>query len=176
MQPCLRPAEISDIPALAALARETYAAAFAHTFEVADDLAAHLDTNLSETAVAAWIAEDHVTLADLAGRIVGFAQYGPTSPAGSYGGYSGAKASLPCTAFYVARDLLNAGLGGTLLREALAVMESAARDIYLDVWEGNRGAQRLYVRHGFEPLGRVKLETASGAGAGYDIVMVRRAG
>jgi ribosomal protein S18 acetylase RimI-like enzyme len=49
-------------------------------------------------------------------------------------------------------------------------------DVWLDVWEENLGAQRLYERNGFAKVGRVKLETASGAGAGHDFIMVRRAG
>ena len=174
MTPILRQAEDADLGPLAALAREAYSAAFGHTFEAPGDLAAHLDANISDTAVAEWIADGEVTLAELDGRIVGFAQFGPT-PAGSYGGFP-AAGEPALHRLYVAPDLLNRGLGGTLLRAALAAMEGAKTDIYLDVWEGNLGAQRLYVRHGFVALGRVKLETASGAGAGDDIVMVRRAG
>jgi GNAT superfamily N-acetyltransferase len=172
MKPNLRPAQAADIGPLTALARETYSVAFAHTFPVASDLAAHLDVHVSEAAVAEWIADREVTLAMLDGRIVGFAQFGPT-PAGSYGGFP-AEGDPALHRLYVTRDSLNSGLGGTLLRFALAEMERAGRPIYLDVWEGNHGAQRLYARHGFVPLGRVKVETASGAGAGFDIVMVRR--
>lgn len=174
MTPILRPAETADLIPLAALARETYAVAFGHTFQDPGDLAAHLEANISDAAVAAWIADGEVTVADLDGRIVGFAQFGPT-PAGTYGGYP-AEGEPALHRLYVARDLLNIGLGGTLLQAALADMRADERDVYLDVWEGNHGAQRLYARHGFVPLGRVPLKTASGAPAEIDIVMVRRAG
>lgn len=173
MTPRLRPARPADVTDLAPLARETYSVAFAHTFTVPGDLEAHLDANISDAAVAQWIADEEVAVADLDGRIAGFAQFGPT-PAGSYGGFP-SEGEPAVHRLYVARDLIGQGLGGTLLRHALREMNAAARDIYLDVWEGNHGAQRLYARHGFEALGRVGVPTVSGAGAGYDIVMVRRA-
>ena len=168
----LRPAQPSDLAALAALARETYSLAFGQTFEAPADLASHIATHLSDAAVALWLEEDQVTLAQLDGRTVGFAHFGPT-PKGSYGGFPD-DGDPALHRLYVARDLLNAGVGGNLLRAALADMEPMGAKIYLDVWEENHGAQRLYARHGFTPLGRVRLETASGAAAGYDIVMVRQ--
>jgi ribosomal protein S18 acetylase RimI-like enzyme len=174
MTPKLRRAEPADLVPLAALARETYATAFGHTFTNPDDLTAHLDGSVSDAAVAEWIADGEVTIADLDGRICGFTQFGPT-PAGTYGGFP-EPGDPALHRIYVARDLLNQGLGGTLLRAALAEMEAAGRDIWLDVWEGNHGAQRLYTRHGFAPVGCVPLATASGAFAGVDIVMVRRRG
>jgi len=167
----LRPAQASDLGPLAELARDSYAAAFSHTFEVEADLASHLETHLSDAAVALWLEEDRVTLAEQDGRIVGFAHFGPT-PKGSYGGFP-QEGDPALHRLYVARDLLNGGVGGTLLRAALADMAPMGAKVYLDVWEQNHGAQRLYARHGFVPVGRVKLQTASGAGAGYDIVMVR---
>ena len=172
MTPRLRPAQAADVSQLAHLARDTYSAAFGHTYEAAADLAAHLETGLSDTRVWQWLAQDDVTLADLEGRIVGFAHFGPTR-AGSYGGFPDAG-DPALHRLYVARDLLNVGVGGALLRAALADMARAGKPIYLDVWEENRGAQRLYARHGFVPLGRVTLKTASGLSAGDDIVMVRR--
>jgi GNAT superfamily N-acetyltransferase len=173
MTPRLRPAQPSDLVPLAGLARETYAAAFAHTFTVDGDLAAHLDSSLSDAAVAEWIADREVTVAELDGRLIGFAQFGPT-PQGSYGGFP-REGEPALHRLYVARDLIGGGVGGTLLRAALAQMRAGERDVYLDVWEGNFGAQRLYARHGFAPLGPVAVPTASGAGAGQDIVMIRRA-
>jgi diamine N-acetyltransferase len=172
MTPSLRLARPVDLLTLARLARETYATAFAHTFALPSDLAAHLETSISDAAVGEWIADGEVTVADLDGRIVGFAQFGPT-PAGSYGGYP-AEGDPAVHRLYVARDLIGQGLGGTLLRHALAELNAARHDVYLDVWEGNTGAQRLYARHGFAPLGPVATPTASGADAGFDIVMVRR--
>jgi ribosomal protein S18 acetylase RimI-like enzyme len=169
----LRPAQPADIKPLVALARQTYADAFGHTFELPADLAAHLESNLSEAAVAAWLAEDFVTLAVADARIMGFTQFGPT-PEWSYGGHP-KPGDAALHRIYVAKDHRGSGLGGTLLRQALTVMEAEAGDIYLDVWEGNLGAQRLYGRHGFVAIDRVALKTASGASGGYDLVMVRRA-
>jgi GNAT superfamily N-acetyltransferase len=169
----LRPAEAADVPTLAALARQTYAAAFGHTFEVASDLAAYLDEDLSETAVALWLEEDHVTVAELNGRIVAFSHFGPT-PGGSYGGFP-ADGAPALHRLYVTPERFGEGIGSAMLCAALVDLEGAHNDIYLDVWEGNHGGLRLYARHGFAPLGRVNLATASGAPAGYDIVMVRRA-
>jgi ribosomal protein S18 acetylase RimI-like enzyme len=91
----------------------------------------HLEANLSEAAVALWVAEDFITLAVVDGRIVGFTQFGPT-PGWSYGGHP-KPGDAALHRIHVAEGQRGSGLGGTLLREALAVMEAGSGDIYLDV-------------------------------------------
>jgi ribosomal protein S18 acetylase RimI-like enzyme len=55
---------------------------------------------------------------------------------------------------YVARSARGGGLGERLLREALAWLErDGPRRIWIGVWSGNVGAQRLYGRYGFEKVG-----------------------
>jgi ribosomal protein S18 acetylase RimI-like enzyme len=50
----------------------------------------------------------------------------------------------------------------------------AAENIYLDVWERNRGPQELYKRYGFEVVGAHRLAVVSGLAAERDLIMVRR--
>lgn len=172
MTAALRKADRADVAQLVELARQTYFSAFGHTF-TPGDLAAHLAIHLSDSSVEGWLHEDTVLLAETQGRLVGFAHFG-AAPPGRYGGLPSLGA-LAIHRLYVAADLQGAGIGTKLLKTALAMAgDHPNTDIYLDVWEENHGAQRLYGRHGFSSVGRVLFETESGAGAGYDIVMVRR--
>jgi ribosomal protein S18 acetylase RimI-like enzyme len=161
----IRPACPADLPALTQLARTTWAHAFGHTLSPAD-CAAHLDAHLSPAALAHLLAEDVFLAAEDTGRLTGFVQFG-AYPAGG-------ENAAELRRLYVHRDYQNRGIGSALLAAALAhpVLARAER-IFLDVWEENTGAARLYARFGFAIAGARPFEVASGSAAGADLIMVR---
>jgi ribosomal protein S18 acetylase RimI-like enzyme len=76
---------------------------------------------------------------------------------------------------YVHADFQNKGVGTQLMAAALDhPLLKAAENIYLDVWEHNRGAQEFYKRYSFEVVGAHRLAVASGLAAERDLIMVRR--
>lgn len=159
----IRPAGPVDVPALADLARETYIAAFGHSFEPAD-LQRHLARTLADPLVARFVAETTVLVAERAGRLVGFVQCGPAEDGGQL-----------LHRLYVHPTFQNRGIGSQLLTTALALPEmAAAPTITLDVWEQNPAARRFYERFGFIVVGTRRFEVASGAETTPDLVMVRR--
>ena len=165
----IRPAGADDLVALSALARQTYADAFGHSFS-APDLAVHLDSNLSDDYFRWALAEDVFLLAETEGRLIGFVQFGPLQiavPAPS-------PQDQELRRIYVQAGFQNGGIGRQLMDAALDHPRlRTAASIYLDVWERNRGARRLYERYGFEVIGAHGLETASGTAAERDLIMVR---
>jgi ribosomal protein S18 acetylase RimI-like enzyme len=167
----IRQAERSDARTLSELAIATYADAFSHSLSAAD-LAVHLRENLAEASVEKFIAEDVVLLAAIEGRVVGYVQFGDiTLPVESA---SGADREL--RRLYVRGDYQGRGIGTALMKAALDHPRlKGARDIYLDVWERNHGAQRFYERFGFEAIGARDFTVASGAAMDRDVVMMRRA-
>jgi ribosomal protein S18 acetylase RimI-like enzyme len=167
----IRPAGRVDLAALAALARQTYADAFGHSFS-ASDLAAHLERHLADGYFRLALEEDVFLLAEAERRLIGFVQFGerripiavPTPQA------------QELRRIYVQADHQGKGIGRQLLGAALEHPRlKAAPAIYLDVWEQNQGARRLYERHGFEVVGGHDLATASGTAPDQDLIMVRRA-
>jgi [ribosomal protein S18]-alanine N-acetyltransferase len=55
----------------------------------------------------------------------------------------------------VAPEARRQGLGALLLESGLgALIEAGAREVFLEVREGNASAQALYQRRGFRPIGR----------------------
>src|SRR5262245_32390702 len=71
----IRTATLEEAPALAELARRTYADAFGGSMS-APDLAAHLEKNLSTEKIAEMLAADTFLLAEADGRMVGYVQFG----------------------------------------------------------------------------------------------------
>lgn len=168
----IRPAVKGDISALSDLARETYAAAFGHSFAAAD-LAHHLEAHLSDARFGEALEEDVVLVAEEGGRLIGFLQFGPLRMP--------VDAPLPgdqeIRRLYVLRQAQNRGVGTRLMDAALAHPRLRdAASVYLDVWERNDGAIRLYERYGFRIVGNREFAKASGAAADRDFVMVRRKG
>jgi diamine N-acetyltransferase len=166
----IRPAWRDDLAALSALARQTYADAFGHSFS-APDLAAHLESGLADDYFRQAFEEDVFLVAEAEGRLVGFVQFGPL------------RISVPAPTtpdqelrrIYVHAGFQNRGIGRRLLDTALDFPQlRTAANIYLDVWEQNREARRLYERHGFEVIGAHGLATASGTAEDQDLIMIRR--
>jgi len=166
----IRTAEKSDARALSELATETYVEAFGHSFSAAD-LAAELAANVSYACFERYLAEDTILIAQAADRMVGFVQFGvPSLPV------EGASAEdRELRRLYVHPSCQRRGIGTRLMDAAFAHPRlKAARNVYLDVWERNDGAQALYRRYGFDVVGTRRFEVASGIPADLDLIMVRR--
>lgn len=166
----IRSAEAGDTAALADLARRTFRDAFGHSLSE-PDLAAHLQNNLSDAYFRAAAAADIFLLAEIDARLIGYAQFGAVeipAPGRSPG-------DQELRRLYVESAVQGRGIGQQLLDAALAhPCLKEARNVFLDVWDRNDGARRLYERYEFAVVGAHTFAVASGAAATRDLIMVRR--
>lgn len=169
MSMIIRQVKANDVPALQALTVETFTTAFGHTLSESD-LVAHLKKNLSEEYFRRVINDDTILLAKDAGTITGFAQFGTVT--------------LPVDAndqdqqlhrLYVHPEFQNKGIGTALMEAALDHPRlKEAETVYLDVWEHNHGARKLYERYGFKVIGQYNFEVESDAETTLELIMARR--
>ena len=149
--PTIRRASPADAAALAAIGRITFAETFAHMYPPSD-LEAFLDeayslerarADLADPAKAVWLVE-----AD--GQVVGHALACPAKlPHPEVTPQAGELDRL-----YVLKAHQGGGTGSRLMAEVFAWLErDGARDLWIGVWSENRGAEKLYARHGFEKVG-----------------------
>lgn len=166
----IRPANPGDAPALCALAQKSYADAFGASM-LPGDLEAHLEQHLAPENIQGILRDDNVLIAENDGQLVGYVQFG------HYSQGEAEKNACELRRLYVLSEFQNRGTGTQLLRAALAHPQMQnAREIYLDVWERNHGAIRLYERFGFRVVGKHKFRVASNAETDFDFVMVRTVG
>lgn len=156
--PVIRPATHADAAMLAEVAAATFVETFGHLYP-REDLAAFLREARSE-ATYAKLLDDPTVFVGLA-----IASDGATGAPGTAAGYvlaGGCKlpvANLEPAAgeireLYLRAAHHNRGLGSRLLESALEWLAAKQRaPIYVGVWSGNTGAQRLYGRFGFEKIG-----------------------
>jgi diamine N-acetyltransferase len=165
----IRPVGHGDLAALGELARSSYSAAFGPTMS-ASDLAAHLRDNLADACFRRALEEDVILVAERSGRLAGFVQFGPIRIAVA----DASPGDQELRRLYVMPGLQRRGIGRKLMEDALAHprLRRAGR-IYLDVWERNFGARRLYEALGFKVIGAQPFAVASGVGQDLDLVMVR---
>lgn len=148
----IRRARPSDAFAVAELARDTFVETFGYLYRP-EDLGAFLETSqsvaayaplLNDARVGIWVAEDsHQAL-------VGFLTAGPCKlPAPQREAAAGEIRQL-----YLRGTVQREGLGTQLLKLALEWLAARGHSpLYVGVWSGNLGAQRLYARYGFEKIG-----------------------
>ncbi len=166
----IRRAEPKDIPNLSVLAQKTYADAFGFSF-LPDDLAAHLQNNLSSTNFERMLAQDTILVAEVDRQMIGFVQFG--NAAGYVDEHTPQDGALH--KLFVLAEFQNQGIGTQLMDAALAQMDlQSIKAVYLDVWEHNPDAIRFYQRYGFEVIGERGFEVESGAETSMDLIMVRR--
>lgn len=147
----IRDATPDDLQALAALSRKTFNDKFAHLYDP-EDLASFLEESHSEATYRPWLADPDnlIRVAELED--------------GTLGAYLlCSKLSLPAAnprpgavelkRVYVDGPLQGRGLGSRFIDEALAWARARnAPEMYLSVFSGNPGAQRLYARLGWEKV------------------------
>jgi ribosomal protein S18 acetylase RimI-like enzyme len=154
----------ADAAEIAAFSQRTYAAAFGASFRPAD-LAHHVTTHLTPEHWQKYLARDRVLLARDTGGLVGYVQFGPCEAPGE----------VEIRRLYVDAPAQGQGFGTRLLAMALEHPDiAAASAVWIDVWENNPAARRLYERFGFVKAGRKPFVLHSGDISGYDVQMVRR--
>ena len=150
MSPVLRPATLADVPVLAALARDSFVAAFGHLYEP-EDLALFLGEWRTEKAYrnAMAVPAKRIQLAELDGRLAGYAlivlgdgfeERPPPHPA----------RPVMLSQLYCAAEATGHGLGAALMDWAIGEARAWRADaLQLSVFSENFGAQRFYQRRGF---------------------------
>jgi ribosomal protein S18 acetylase RimI-like enzyme len=164
----------ADLPELADVAARTFPLACPPSV-TADNIAAFIDENLSETRFHEYLADpDRVVLAARdGGRIVGYVMMIRGVPGDD--GVQRAVAlrpSVELSKMYVLPDGHGAGVSAALMTAALEKAgEFGAASVWLGVNQRNLRAQRFYAKHGFEISGTKTFRL--GAAIENDYVMVR---
>lgn len=151
----LRPAQPADIPALAALGRDSFVAKFGQLYRD-EDLLPFLERTFSEHAIAAELA-DPCRLYRLAeddnGKLAGYCKL---ALVGGWPEHARGRHPVEIKQLYTAPGMTGQGIGAALIEWALAEARARGADeAQLSVWSENHGAQRFYARHGFAKVADV---------------------
>ncbi|SEP91079.1 L-amino acid N-acyltransferase YncA [Lentzea albida] len=144
----VRPAVLSDAPAVASVHVQTWQSAYRGLVPDSE-----LDALSLEQRTAMWqraIPRGGVWVAVVDGEVVGFVAVGPSDEP---------DAAFKLYPIYVLPSAWNTGLGYELAGAAL----DGRRDVVLWVFENNPRARRFYERFGFRTDGTVRTETIGGA-------------
>lgn len=153
-----RKAQRADIKSISELSIRTYIDAFGHTF-TPEELKKRLEIR-SVDFYSKVFDKDTILLAEEDGQIVGYIQYGDVTL--KMEGMT--KKDQELQRLYVLASHQGKGIGKSLINAAMKDPRlKKASKIYLDVWEENRGAQKLYKSYGFEEIGKID----------EDIIMVK---
>jgi ribosomal protein S18 acetylase RimI-like enzyme len=150
-EPLIRRAGPLDAEALARIGARTFTDTFGHLYPASDldhflkeaYSLARTRADLADPAKANWIVE-------LDGQVIGYALAGPCAlPHPEVSPACGELKRL-----YLLKSCQNGGLGRRLFAETMAWLQAAGpRTVWIGVWSENHGAQRFYIRHGFEKVG-----------------------
>jgi GNAT superfamily N-acetyltransferase len=153
--PAIRRATPADAETLSALGARTFAESFGRLYSV-QDLQAFLDDShapaayarlLADPAYAFWLAEED-------GQAIGYALAGPARlPHADVAPGDGELKRL-----YLLASHQGGGRGAALFEQALTWLErDGPRQLWISVWSENFGAQRFYMRYGFEHAGEYEF-------------------
>ena len=150
----IRAATAADVPALAALGRDSFVAKFGDMYRPAD-LAAFLAETHSPDAVTAELAhpQRRYRLAEIDGALAGYCKLAIPSSLAEHGE---ALRPIEIKQLYTAPGMTGKGIGAALMDWAMEQARAADADaIQLSVWSGNADAQRFYARYGFAKVGDI---------------------
>jgi ribosomal protein S18 acetylase RimI-like enzyme len=162
----IRPAVAADVARLADLAQRTWLDAFGDGLRP-EDRAAEVEAGRSEAYFARALSERAILVAEEGAALVGYVEFGAVS----IPEVEARPGDQELDRLYVETTLQGRGLGRRLLDAALRDPRLAgARRVYLQVWEANERALRLYRAFGFETVGTTRFTV--GEAPMEDLVMV----
>ena len=153
----LRPAVQADVRALTELARASFVDAFGHLYSTSD-LAGFLSEAKSEAATAALVADPHgaMQVATRGGEPIAFCKIGYKC---GWPDHARGDRPMEPKQLYAAASATGSGVGSALMDWALAAFADVGADeVQLSVGSGNHGAQRFYMRYGFEKVADVTFK------------------
>lgn len=160
MSVALRMARAEDAPALCALARDAFLAAFGHLYR-SEDLAAFLAENRTVEVYRQKLADPgtRIALAEADGALGGYAMIHWPS---EFAGESDASRPLALHQLYCAPAMTGRGIGAALMDWTLGEARALGRDaVQLSVWSENHAAQRFYARYGFAKIADIAFMVGS---------------
>jgi ribosomal protein S18 acetylase RimI-like enzyme len=164
----IRPVAEGELPALAALAKRTWLAAFGGSVS-SEEAAIEVEQTRSEDYFRAALPTDTVLVAEEDGELVGYVKFGDVRipEVDVLPGDQGIHR------IYVETGKQGRGIGRELVEAALSHprLRGAPR-VYLEVWEENAVAVGFYESFGFRRVGRTRF-TIGSSDVGEDLVMVR---
>ena len=165
----IRPVKESDIKKLSTLAKLTYVTAFGHSFDK-EDLEAHLEKDCSEKFFQDAIFKDTILIAEKDKNIIGYTKFGEFSLPVE----QALETDKELHRIFINPDFQGKGIGSMLMDKALnhPILKNAS-NIYLDVWEHNKGAQKFYTRYGFKVVGKHRFKVESGKDTDFDLIMMK---
>lgn len=165
----IRQLKKSDLQELSKLATDTYTDSFAHLYtpeELIKQIEEYRSVEYFESVYNVYV----ILVAVIGEELVGYVQFGNVkSPFPDAG-----PGDRELGRLYVKSSHQNQGIGTGLVDSALAhpTMKQAA-NIYLDVWSGNKKAQKLYKRYSFRVIGELPYYR-DGRFVSNDLIMVRK--
>ncbi|MFK7912647.1 MAG: N-acetyltransferase family protein [Pseudomonadales bacterium] len=167
----IRDARAADLATLQAFAVRTWLTAFAYSFADDDEAQRHIESELSLPAFTHALEQDTLLLALAEGTLLGYAQLGDPE----FTALSPDPGDLQLRRLYVEPEQHARGLGSRLLDATVARAQAAgAQSLWLEVWQHNQRAARLYRRYGFETVAARRYYDAQGQPLDFDYVMRAR--
>ena len=157
MNATVRVARPDDVPALSALAKRTWSEAFGEGVSPEDE-AVDLEATRSETYFADALVKKTILVAEMDDALVGYVQFGDVEipEVEVRPGDQGLQR------LYVEKAMQGRGLGRKLMEAALQHPRLAqARRIFVQVWDENERAVRLYESFGFKKIGTTTFTVGS---------------
>lgn len=154
----LREALPADVPALSRLATESFVAKFGDLYRP-EDLAAFLEESLSESAIAAELANPgrvyRLAQGD-DGALLGYCKIGLTC---GFPEHARGHKVMELKQLYTAPEATGQGIGGALMDWAMAQFTAhCADEVQISVYAYNDGAHRFYARYGFAKVADITFK------------------
>ena len=154
----VRPATTSDVPALSALAKRSWFDAFGASVPP-DEADAELDATRSEAYFGDALTCHTILVAEANGVLLGYVQFGEVN----IQELEVRPGDQELQRLYVETAEQGRGVGRALMEAALRHPRLAdAPRVYLQVWDENERAVRMYERSGFRTVGHTRFTIGSG--------------